>query len=48
MQTEKIDYDLALRIARERGDQKMVDKLVAQGEPPYYADSIILDTIRYL
>ena len=48
VQTEKIDYDLALRIARERGDQKMVDKLVAQGEPPYYADSIILDTIRYL
>lgn len=48
VQTEKIDYDLALRIARERGDQKMVDKLVAQREPPYYADSIILDTIRYL
>lgn len=48
VQTEKINYDLALRIARERGDQKMVDKLVAQGEPPYHADSIILDTIRYL
>ena len=48
VQTEKLDYNLALRIARERGDQKMVDKLVAQGEPPYYADSIILDTIRYL
>lgn len=40
--------DLALRIAQERGDQKMVGKLVAQGEPPYYSDSIILDTIRYL
>ncbi len=48
LQTEIDDYNLALKIAKERNDQAKVKQLEARGAPPYYGDSIIFDTIAYL
>ncbi|MDO5291995.1 MAG: alpha/beta hydrolase [bacterium] len=39
-ETEIYDYGKAMEIAKSKGDDSMVKKLEAQGEPPYYSGNI--------
>ncbi|WP_311775681.1 alpha/beta fold hydrolase [Enterococcus gilvus] len=47
-ETEKIDYALAMKLAKENGDQKVVDSLVKNGQPPYYGKSVTTKSAVYL
>ncbi len=47
LETERIDYQLALDDAHKIGDQAVVDKLVKQGPPPY-SSGLALKTNAYL
>jgi pimeloyl-ACP methyl ester carboxylesterase len=47
-ETEKIDYALAMKLAKENGDQKVVDTLLKNGEPPYYGKTVTVKSSAYL
>ena len=47
LETERIDYQMALEDARRTGNRKLVDKLEEQGPPPYKS-GIALKTNAYL
>lgn len=47
-ETEKIDYQVAMNIAKECGDEKLVNSLIKQGEAPYYDGNIALQSATYL
>ena len=47
-ETEKIDYALAMKLAKENGDQKIVDSLRKNGQPPYYGKSVTTKSAVYL
>ena len=47
-ETEKIDYQVAMDIAQECGDEKTVNSLIKQGEAPYYEGNIALQSATYL
>lgn len=47
-ETEKIDYALAMKLAKENGDQKVVNTLRKNGEPPYYGNSVTTKSATYL
>lgn len=47
-ETEKIDYALAMKLAKENGDQKVVDTLLKNGEPPYYGKAVTVKSSAYL
>ena len=48
LENELIRYDLALRLAQERGDQQQVEKLKQQGSPPYYGNDVLPKMLTYL
>ena len=48
LENELIRYDLALRLAQERGDQQQVEKLKQQGPPPYYGNDVLPKMLTYL
>ncbi len=47
-ETEKIDYALAMKLAKENEDQKIVDSLRKNGTPPYYGKSVTTKSAVYL
>ncbi|WP_313886577.1 alpha/beta fold hydrolase [Enterococcus hulanensis] len=47
-ETEKIDYALAMKLAKENVDQKVVDSLRKNGPPPYYGKSVTTKSAVYL
>jgi pimeloyl-ACP methyl ester carboxylesterase len=47
-ETERIDYHKALELAQAANDQKTVDKLLKNGEPPYYGANVALRSAVYL
>jgi pimeloyl-ACP methyl ester carboxylesterase len=47
-ETEIIDYELAIKLAGEEGNTKLVEKLKKQGIPPYYGDDVTLKGATYL
>ncbi len=54
-ENDQLCYDFALNLAKERGDEEKVAKLVKQGPPPYYGKGIamtqgtyLLDTFSYM
>lgn len=47
-ETERIDYQKAMDIAKEKGDKKLIKNLVSQGKPPYYEGNIALLSATYL
>ena len=47
-ETEILDYEQALKIAKARGDTKIIDKLKIQGPPPYYGDNLFWNEATYL
>jgi pimeloyl-ACP methyl ester carboxylesterase len=48
VETEIMDYELALKIAREKGDAEKIDKLTANGSPPYYGNDVTWKSADYL
>ncbi len=48
VETEHIDYRLALEHARQRGDEKTVATLMENGEPPYYGKDVTWKSAVYL
>lgn len=48
LQTEKIDYNLAKELAREKKDNKTLQKLQENGEPPYYGKDVTWKSAVYL
>jgi pimeloyl-ACP methyl ester carboxylesterase len=48
LENDLICYNFALRLARERGDTKQVEKLRQQGAPPYYGNDVALKSATYL
>lgn len=48
LETEITDYRLALEIAREKGDTKIIDNLKANGQPPYYGSDVTWKSATYL
>jgi pimeloyl-ACP methyl ester carboxylesterase len=48
LENESIRYDLALRLAQERGDMQQVEKLKQQGTPPYYGNDVMPKMLTYL
>jgi pimeloyl-ACP methyl ester carboxylesterase len=48
VETEIIDYELALIIAHERGDMEKIRKLEANGPPPYYGADVTWKSAEYL
>lgn len=48
LENELIRYELALRLAQERGDQQQVEKLKQQGPPPYYGNDVLPKMLTYL
>ena len=47
LETERIDYQMALDDARRIGDEQLADRLAAQGPPPY-TSGVALKTYAYL
>ena len=48
VETEIIDYELALEIARENGDTEKIRRLEANGPPPYYGADVTWKSAEYL
>ncbi|NLL38042.1 MAG: alpha/beta hydrolase [Clostridiales bacterium] len=48
LDTEIIDYEFAMEIARRSGDTKTVEKLEANGYPPYFGKDVTWKSATYL
>lgn len=47
-ETERMDYAMAMEIAQNNGDAELVEKLTANGEPPYYGKNVTWKSAVYL
>ena len=47
-ETERIDYQKAMDIAKENKDDKLIHKLEKQGEAPYYEGNVAMLSVTYL
>jgi pimeloyl-ACP methyl ester carboxylesterase len=47
-ETERIDYAKALEIAQSKGDTALIERLKANGEPPYYGKDVTWKSAVYL
>ena len=47
-ETERMDYAKAMEIAKSKGDTALVERLIANGEPPYYGDDVTWKSAVYL
>jgi pimeloyl-ACP methyl ester carboxylesterase len=48
LETEKIDYAKAMELALQNDDQKIVERLQKNGEPPYYGKNVTWKSAVYL
>lgn len=48
LENDLMCYDFALQLAEENGDTDKVEKLIAQGPPPYYGKRVALQQAAYL
>lgn len=48
VETEQLDYQKAIELANAKGDTKKVDKLLANGMPPYYGSDVTWKSMEYL
>lgn len=48
LETEKTDYELAKKLAKDSGDFDIVQKLDKQGPPPYYGNDVTWKSASYL
>jgi len=47
-ETERLDYAKAMEIAKNKGDTALIEKLLANGEPPYYGKDVTWKSAVYL
>jgi pimeloyl-ACP methyl ester carboxylesterase len=47
-ETERMDYAKALEIAQSKGDTATIERLIANGEPPYYGKDVTWKSAVYL
>ena len=47
-ETERMDYEKALEIAQTKGDTALIEKLKANGKPPYYGKDVTWKSAVYL
>jgi len=47
-ETERMDYAKAMEIAKNNGDAALIEKLAANGEPPYYGGDVTWKSAVYL
>lgn len=47
-ETERLDYAKAMEIARAKGNDKLIKKLLANGEPLYYGADVTWKTAEYI
>ena len=47
-ETERMDYAKAMEIAQSRGDTTLIEKLKANGEPPYFGKDVTWKSAVYL
>lgn len=47
-ETERMDYAKAIEIAEKNGDASLIERLVANGEPPYYGKDVTWKSAVYL
>jgi len=47
-ETERIDYAKTMEIAGSKGDTALIERLLANGEPPYYGKDVTLKSAIYL
>ncbi|MGB3972343.1 MAG: alpha/beta hydrolase [Limnochordia bacterium] len=47
-ETERMDYAKAMEIAQSKGDTALIERLKANGEPPYYGDDVTWKSAVYL
>ena len=47
-ETERMDYEKALEIAQTKGDTALIEKLKANGKPPYYGKDVTWKSAAYL
>ena len=48
LETEKLDYAKALEIAESKNDRNLIERLLANGEPPYYGKDVTWKSAVYL
>jgi len=48
LETEKVDYNLAIELAKKDNDNKKIEELIKNGEPPYYGNELIGKSSEYL
>lgn len=48
VETERMDYAKAMEIAENNGDTALIEKLVANGEPPYYGKNVTWKSAVYI
>lgn len=48
LETELIDYDKAMEIAQEKDDTDKINKLIANGKPPYYGSDVTWNSAEYI
>ncbi|MBS6182192.1 alpha/beta hydrolase [[Clostridium] innocuum] len=48
LETENLDYDKAIEIATEKGDNDKINKLKENGRPPYYGSDVTWKSAEYL
>jgi pimeloyl-ACP methyl ester carboxylesterase len=47
-ETERMDYEKAMEIAQSKGDETVMKRLIANGEPPYYGKKVTMKSAVYL
>jgi len=47
-ETERMDYEKAMEIAQSKGDTAFMEKLTANGKPPYYGKDVTWKSALYL
>jgi len=47
-ETERMDYEKALEIAQSKGDTALIERLIANGKPPYYGKDVTWKSALYL
>ena len=48
LETELMDYDKAMEIAKEKGDDDKIKKLKANGRPPYFGKDVTWNSAEYI
>lgn len=47
-ETERLDYAMAMEIAKNNGDTALIEQLAANGEPPYYGEDVTWKSAAYI